>query len=86
MGNLTGSTDDGTSQVTVKTSIDGNSVTVKAGTIDNAFGANQDQDWTQLIVSRPLASGATATITYTDADTSATADATTFEAELAVSF
>jgi hypothetical protein len=85
-GNLTGSTDDGTSQVTVKTSIDGNSVTVKAGTIDNAFGANQDQDWTQLIVSRPLASGATATITYTDADTSATADATTFEAELAVSF
>ena len=85
-GNLSGDTDDGTSQVTVKTSIDGNSVTVKAGTIDNAFGANQDQDWTQLIVSRPLASGATATITYTDADTSATADATTFEAELAVSF
>jgi len=86
MGNLTGSTDDGTSQVTVKTSIDGNSVTVKAGQIDNAFGANKDQDWTQLIVSRPLASGATATITYTDADTSSTADATTFEAELAVSF
>jgi hypothetical protein len=85
-GNLTGSTDDGTSQVTVKTSIDGNKVTVKAGTIDNAFAANKDQDWTQVIVSRPLASGATATITYTDADTSSTADATTFEAELAVSF
>jgi hypothetical protein len=85
-GNLTGSTDDGTSQVTVATTMDGNKVTVKAGTIDNAFGANKDQDWTQVIVSRPLASGATATITYTDADTSATADATTFEAELAVSF
>jgi len=86
MGNLSGSTDDGTSQVTVATSIDGNKVTVKAGTIDNAFAANKDQDWTQVIVSRPLASGATATFTYTDADTSATADATTFEAELAVSF
>jgi hypothetical protein len=85
-GNLTGSTDDGTSQVTVATTMDGNKVTVKAGTIDNAFGANKDQDWTQVIVSRPLASGATATLTYTDADTSATADATTFEVDLSVSF
>ena len=85
-GNLTGSTDDGTSQVTVSTTMDGNKVTVKAGTIDNAFGSNLDQDWTQVIVSRPLASGATATLTYTDADTSATADATTFEVDLSVSF
>ena len=86
MGSLSGSTDDGTSQVTVGTTMDGNKVTVKAGTIDNAYGANKDQDWTQVVVSRPLASGATATITYTDADTSATASATTFEAELAVKF
>jgi len=86
MGNLSGTTDDATQQVTVKTAIDGNSVTVKSGTIENAFGSAKDQDWTQFIVSRPLASGATATITYTDADTSSTADATTFEAELAVSF
>jgi len=86
MGNLTGTTDDGSKQVTVKTAMSGNSVTVKAGTITNAFAANKDQDWTQIIVSRPLASGATATLTYTDADTSSTTDATTFEAELAVSF
>jgi len=86
MGNLSGSTEDGTQQVTVSTSLDGNKVTVKAGSIDNAFGANKDQDWTQVIVSRPLASGATATLTYTDADTSATADATTFEVDLSVSF
>jgi len=86
MGNLSGTTDDASKQVTVKTAMSGNNVTVKAGTISNAFAANKDQDWTQIIVSRPLASGATATLTYTDADTSSTADATTFEAELAVSF
>jgi hypothetical protein len=86
MGNLTGTTDDATQQVTVSTSVDGNKVTVKAGSIDNAYGAGKDQDWTQLIVSRPLASGATATLTYTDADTSSTADATTFEVDLSVSF
>jgi hypothetical protein len=86
MGNLSGSTEDATQQVTVSTSVDGNKVTVKAGSIDNAYGAGKDQDWTQLIVSRPLASGATATLTYTDADTSSTADATTFEVDLSVSF
>jgi len=76
----------GTQQLTIKTSVEGNSVTAKMGVIDDAYGVNKDQEWTQLIVSRPLASGATATVTWTDADTSATADATTLELDLSVSF
>jgi len=86
MGNLTGSTEDASQQVTVTTSVDGNSVTLKAGSIDNAFGAGKDQDWTQINVSRPLASGATATITYTDFDSSSTVQTETFEIDLSVSF
>ena len=78
---------DGVSQFTAAGSFEGNSVTFKVGTLDKALtSGTTDQDYYQIGVSRPLASGATATITYTDADTSATADATTFEAELAVSF
>jgi len=86
MGLLTGTTDDGQQQVTVSTSVDGNSVTFKAGTIDNAFGAGLDQDYTQINVARPLASGATATITYTDYDSSSTVQTETFEIDLSVSF
>jgi hypothetical protein len=81
-----GSTEDGQQQITVSTSVDGNSVTLKAGSIDNAFGAGLDQDYTQINVSRPLASGATATITYTDYDSSSTVQTETFEIDLSVSF
>jgi hypothetical protein len=83
---VSGSTDDAQQQVTVTTSVDGNNLTFKAGTIDNAFGAAKDLDYMQVVAARPLASGATATVTYTDWDTSTSASTETLEIDLSVSF
>ena len=76
---------DSNSQFTASTSVQGNKVTLKAGTI-GFKAATLDRDYTQVTVSRPLASGATATATYTDKDTANAADSQTFEAELSVKF
>jgi len=83
---VSGSTDDAQQQITLTTAVEGNNLTFKAGRIDNAFAANQDMDYYQLEASRALASGATATVTYTDQDTSSTATKETLEVELSVSF
>ena len=76
---------DSNSQFTASTSVQGNKVTLKAGTI-GFKAATLDRDYTQVTVSRPLASGATATVTYTDKDTADAKDSQTFEAELSVKF
>ena len=76
---------DSNSQFTASTSVQGNKVTLKAGTI-GFKAATLDRDYTQVTVSRPLASGATATVTYTDKDTADATDSQTFEAELSVKF
>jgi len=74
------------SQVAVSTTVDGNKVTVKSGTVDKALSSNaKDLDYTQLSVSRALSSGATAVITYTNSD-EATGDKTNLEMELNVKF
>jgi len=80
------SSGDSNSQFTASTSVQGNKVTLKAGTIGFKDAATLDRDYTQVTVSRPLASGATATATYTDKDTANATDSQTFEAELAVKF
>ena len=77
---------DSNSQFTASTSVQGNKVTLKAGTIGFKDAATLDRDYTQVTVSRPLASGATATATYTDKDTANATDSQTFEAELSVKF
>ena len=79
------SSGDSNSQFTASTSVQGNKVTLKAGTI-GFKAATLDRDYTQVTVSRPLASGATATVTYTDKDTADAEDSQTFEAELSVKF
>ena len=76
---------DSNSQFTASTSVQGNKVTLKAGTI-GFKAATLDRDYTQVTVSRPLASGATATVTYTDKELTDTTDSQTFEAELSVKF
>ena len=76
---------DSNSQFTASTSVQGNKVTLKAGTV-GFKAATLDRDYTQVTVSRPLASGATATVTYTDKDTANATDSQTFEAELSVKF
>ncbi len=81
---LSGYEGDSNSQVTAKTSMAGNTVTVKAGTI--GFATAADLDYTQVGVTRPLASGATLAVTYTNADVTTTTDKKTFEAELSVTF
>jgi hypothetical protein len=75
---------DSNSQVSAKTSMAGNTVTVKAGTV--GYAATADLDYTQIAVSRSLASGATLALTYTNKDTSAAAETKTFEADLSVKF
>jgi hypothetical protein len=85
-GDVSGSADDAQGQVTLTTSVDGNALTLKVGTIENGLGAGTDLDYTQVIASRPLASGATATVTYTDKDTGTATNKETLEVELAVSF
>jgi len=78
---------DGVSQFTAAGSFEGNNVTFKVGTLDKALTSGTvDQDYYQIGVSRPLASGATATVLYTDKDASATTSTETLEVELSVKF
>jgi len=76
---------DGQDQVAVSTTVDGTKVTVKSGTVDKGISATKDKDYTQLGLSRKLASGATAVITYTDQDMS-TGTKDNLEIELNVAF
>jgi len=86
MGGITSSTETGQAQFSAKTSVAGNAVTLKTGTIEDAFAANSDMDYTQISASRALASGATATVTYTDQDASASTSKETLEIDLSVKF
>jgi hypothetical protein len=80
-------TSDGQQQITVSTNVDGNKVTVKSGTIDKGTSATVDADYFQVGVSRKLASGATASVIYTDKDTNTAAtSAESLEVELSVAF
>jgi hypothetical protein len=78
------------SQISAKTTLAGNTVTVKAGTIGHAETGLNDDDYAQVSASRALGSGATATVTYTDRDDRATGDNTNdtqvLELDLSVKF
>jgi hypothetical protein len=81
----------GVKQISAKTSLAGNTVTFKAGTLEHK-GAFQDSDFTQVDVKRSLASGATLAATYTVADTAnvatgtAMTDSATLELDISVKF
>ena len=80
------STSDGQDQIAVSTTVDGNKITVKSGTVEKALSSGTtDKDYTQLSVSRALTSGATAVITYTDQDMDS-GDKQNLEIELNVKF
>jgi len=69
-----------------KTAIAGNTVTVKSYDV-KPTAAQADDSFTKLIVTRPLAAGATFEMTYTDKDAgNARPDVTTLDLELAVKF
>jgi len=71
--------------IELATSVAGNKVTFRNITADGVAGA--DTDWNKIIVTRPLASGATFELTYTQQDDQVDAnDADILDLELAVSF
>jgi len=74
------------SQVALSTAIDGTTVTLKSGTIEDGISSGVDQDYVMLSASRPLASGATLVVTYNDNDTSSSASTENLEVELNVKF
>ena len=73
--------------VGVKTDLAGNTVQLRSYTINptNAAGSTDD-DYIKMIVTRPLASGSTFEMTYTDKDDAAGTDVETLDLELAVKF
>jgi hypothetical protein len=82
-GNITTAT--GVTQISAKTTIAGNTVTVKSGSVEKGMTGG-DLDFFQVGIVRSLASGATATVTYTDKDASTTTDTETLEIDLSVKF
>ena len=80
------STGDSNQQISASTTIDGNKVTVKAGSIGFKAAGTNDRDYAQIAASRSLASGATLALTYTDKDTANTTDEQKFEADISVKF
>ena len=76
----------GVDQIMASTKIDGNTVTLKNGSVDKGIDASTDLDFTQVSVSRALASGANAVVTYTTKDATSTTTTDTLEVELNVSF
>jgi hypothetical protein len=91
-GNNTGKDNvDGVSQVTLATSVDGTAVKFRAGTLQGTAG-KQDADFFRVEASRPLASGATLTVSYDDYEDAGVAvgsakyDTQLLEIDLAVKF
>jgi len=78
----------GAKQITASTTVDGNKITLKSGSVEKGLSATKDLDYMQIGVSRALASGANAVVTYTSKDASAsdTSETDTLEVELNVSF
>jgi len=75
--------------VELSTSVAGNKVTFRNISVDDATtgGSAHDTDINKIIVTRPLASGATFELTYTDTDDKQSGkDTTALDLELAVSF
>jgi hypothetical protein len=71
--------------IELSTSMAGNKVTYRNITVDGVSG--EDTDINKFIVTRPLASGATFELTYTDVDDQASgADSSTLDLELGVKF
>jgi hypothetical protein len=81
----------GQKQFRIGTSIDGTSVTLKAGTIEKGLSATKDLDYTQIQAKRKLSSGATMIVTYNERDYYANGGSTlssvdNLEVELNVAF
>ena len=74
--------------VELSTSLAGNKVAFRNISVDGYASAGYDWDMNKVIVTRPLASGATLEVTYKDIndDASTTTDVEVLDIELAVKF
>jgi len=81
----------GVKQFSAKTTLAGNTVTFKTGSLEHK-GTVQDSDFTQFDVKRSLAAGTTLAVTYTTSDTANVAagttmtDSSTLEVDVSVKF
>jgi hypothetical protein len=77
---------DSNSQFSASTSVDGNKLTLKAGTVGFKAAGTNDRDYMQVSASRSMASGVKLALTYTDKDTANTTDEQKFEADISIKF
>ena len=76
----------GASQLRVSAPMAGNTLSAKIGTIEDGLGTGSDLDFTELKLTRALASGATLNIVYDDYDNSTSASKEVIEIDLSVKF
>jgi hypothetical protein len=76
----------GASQLRVSAPMAGNTLSAKIGTIEDGLGTGSDLDFTELKLTRALASGATLNIVYDDYDNTTSASKEVIEIDLSVKF
>ena len=76
----------GASQFRISAPMAGNTISAKIGTIDDGIAAGTDVDFTELKLTRPLASGATLAVIMDDYDSAAGETTEVIEIDLSVKF
>jgi len=76
----------GATQFRISAPLAGNTLSAKMGTIDDGLGTGTDLDFTELKLTRALASGATLNVVYDDYDQTATTSKEVIEIDLSVKF
>jgi len=76
----------GAAQFRISAPMAGNTISAKIGTIDDGIAAGTDVDFTELKLTRPLASGATLAVIMDDYDSAAGETTEVIEIDLSVKF
>ena len=76
----------GASQLRISAPMAGNTLSAKIGTIEDGLGTGNDLDFTELKLTRALASGATLNIVYDDYDNTTSESTEVLEIDLSVKF
>jgi len=76
----------GVSQLRISAPMAGNTLSAKIGTIEDGLGTGSDLDFTELKLTRALASGATLNIVYDDYDNTTSESTEVIEIDLSVKF